>query len=119
MSATNSLAKQQHIKEGREERLVEIISSIQTNYMDITLESLAEEFHLSKPYLSKYIKDKSGMTFQEVVRNERMKRAMNLLKETDQTVENVALSVGYENVEHFNRLFKKFSGMTPVQYKKS
>ena len=119
VSATNSLAKQQHIKEGREERLVEIISSIQTNYMDITLESLAEEFHLSKPYLSKYIKDKSGMTFQEVVRNERMKRAKNLLKETDQTVENVALSVGYENVEHFNRLFKKFSGMTPVQYKKS
>lgn len=119
VSATNSLAKQQHIKEGREERLVEIISSIQTNYMDVTLESLAEEFHLSKPYLSKYIKDKSGMTFQEVVRNERMKRAKNLLKETDQTVENVALSVGYENVEHFNRLFKKFSGMTPVQYKKS
>lgn len=119
VSATNSLAKQQHIKEGREERLVEIISSIQTNYMDVTLESLAEEFHLSKPYLSKYIKDKSGMTFQEAVRNERMKRAKNLLKETDQTVENVALSVGYENVEHFNRLFKKFSGMTPVQYKKS
>lgn len=119
VSATNSLAKHQHIKEGREERLVEIISSIQSNYIDVTLESLAEDFHLSKPYLSKYIKEKSGMTFQEVVREERMKRAKTLLKETDQTVENVALSVGYENVEHFNRLFKKYSGMTPVQFKKN
>ena len=58
------------------------------------------------------------MTFQEAVRKERMKKARTLLKETDQTVENVAYEVGYENVEHFNRLFKKNYGMTPVQYRK-
>ena len=51
------------------------------------------------------------MTFQEAVRKERMKKARTLLKETDQTVENVAYEVGYENVEHFNRLFKKNYGM--------
>jgi len=57
--------------------------------------------------LSKYIKEKAGMTFQEVVREERMKKARMLLKETNQTVETIAANVGYENVEHFNRLFKK------------
>lgn len=46
-----------------------------------------DTFHLSKPYLSKYIKEKAGMTFQEVVREERMKKARMLLKETNQTVE--------------------------------
>lgn len=118
VSAANKLAKEQHITIGREERIVEIISFIQKNYADVTLESLSEHFHLSKPYLSKYIKEKAGMTFQEAVKEERMKRAKMLLKETPKTVETIAAEVGYENVEHFNRLFKKTYNITPVQYRK-
>ena len=117
-SAANKLAVEQHITEGREARIVEIISFIKNDYMNVTLDTLSEEFHLSKPYLSKYIKEKAGMTFQEAVRKERMKKARTLLRETDQTVETVAAEVGYENVEHFNRLFKKNYGLTPVQYRK-
>ena len=97
----------QLITSGREERIVEIISFIQKNYVDVTLDMLVDTFHLSKPYLSKYIKEKAGMTFQEVVREERMKKARMLLKETNQTVETIAANVGYENVEHFNRLFEQ------------
>jgi len=119
VSAVNKLAKQQHITMGREERIVEIITFIQKNYADVTLESLSEYFHLSKPYLSKYIKEKAGMTFQDAVKEERMKKARMLLKETGQTVETIAAEVGYENVEHFNRLFKKTYGITPVQYRKN
>ncbi|MDE7045970.1 MAG: AraC family transcriptional regulator, partial [Acetatifactor sp.] len=117
-SAVNKLTAEQHITEGREERIVEIISYIQQNYQDVTLETLSDVFHLSKPYLSKYIREKAGMTFQEAVKKERMKKARTMLKETDLTVETVAAEVGYENVEHFNRLFKKSYGMTPVQYRK-
>ena len=117
-SAVNKLAEQQHITEGREERIVEIISHIRNDYKNVTLETLSDSFHLSKPYLSKYIREKAGMTFQEVVKKERMKRARALLKETNQTVETIAAEVGYENVEHFNRLFKKSYGMTPIQYRR-
>ena len=117
-SAVNKLAVQQHITEGREDRIVEIISHIRNDYKNVTLETLSETFHLSKPYLSKYIKEKAGMTFQEAVKKERMKKARTLLKETDQTVETIAAEVGYENVENFNRLFRKSYGMTPVQYRK-
>lgn len=97
---------------------MEIISYIQNDYKNVTLETLSETFHLSKPYLSKYIKERAGATFQEVVKEERMKKAKTLLRETNQTVEAVAAEVGYENVEHFNRLFKKSYGITPVQYRK-
>ena len=117
-SAVNKLTAEQHITEGREERIVEIISFIQNDYKNVTLETLSESFHLSKPYLSKYIREKAGVTFQEVVKKERMKKARTLLRETNQTVEAVAAEVGYENVEHFNRLFKKSYGITPVQYRK-
>ena len=117
-AAANKLAAQQHITAGREERIVEIISYIRGDYKNVTLETLSDTFHLSKPYLSKYIKEKAGMTFQEVVKEERMKKARALLRETNQTVETIAAEVGYENVEHFNRLFKKNYGITPVQYRK-
>ena len=117
-SAANKLAAEQHITSGREERIVEIINDIRSDYKNVTLEDLAEKYQLSKPYLSKYIKEKAGMTFQDVVKKERMKKARALLRETNRTVESIAAEVGYENPEHFNRLFKKTYDMTPVQYRK-
>ncbi|MBD5156593.1 MAG: helix-turn-helix domain-containing protein, partial [Butyrivibrio sp.] len=104
---------------GKDDRLVAIINYIQNNYQDVTLESLAAKFHLSEPYISKFIKDKSGKTFGEHVTYVRMKKAKVLLKNGNMTVENIALAVGYQNVEHFNRQFKKMFDMTPVQYRNS
>ena len=98
-------------------RMIEIMNYVQANYIDITLDDLAENFFLSKPYLSKYIKEKSGMTFGDLVKKIRMKKAKALLKSSNMTVENIAMSVGYQNVEHFNRLFKKASDMTPMQFR--
>ena len=98
-------------------RMIEIMNYVQANYIDITLDDLAEKFFLSKPYLSKYIKEKSGMTFGDLVKKIRMKKAKALLKSSNMTVENIAMSVGYQNVEHFNRLFKKAYDMTPMQFR--
>ena len=98
-------------------RMIEIMNYIQANYIDVTLDDLAEKFYLSKPYLSKYIKEKSGVTFGELVKKVRMKKARAMLKSSSMTVENIALTVGYQNVEHFNRLFKKAYNMTPVQFR--
>lgn len=102
----------------REERLMRMMNYIQQNYQTVTLTDVAEEFHLSEQYVSRYIHEKSGQTFGDQVTNIRMKRARTLLKNGNMTVENIALSVGYQNVEHFNRTFKKKFGMTPVQYRK-
>ena len=98
-------------------RMIEIMNYVQANYIDITLDDLAEKFFLSKPYLSKYIKEKSGMTFGDLVKKIRMKKAKALLKSSNMTVENIAMSVGYQNVEHFNRLLKKAYDMTPMQFR--
>ncbi len=101
----------------KDPRMIEIMNYIQANYIDITLDDLAEKFYLSKPYLSKYIKEKSGMTFGDLVKKIRLKKARALLKSSNMTVENIALTVGYQNVEHFNRLFKKAYEMTPMQFR--
>ena len=101
----------------KDERLLEITNYIYANYKDVTLDDLAEKFYLSKPYLSKYIKEKSGMTFGDILKKVRMKKARSMLKSSSATVESIAESVGYQNVEHFNRVFKKMYNITPVQYR--
>ena len=118
VSAGNKLTQSENIREGREERIVDIMNYLKNHYKDVTLDELADNFNLSKPYLSKYIKENAGITFQEAVKQARMKKARAMLKESNKTVESIAASVGYENVEHFNRLFKKSYGMTPVQFRR-
>lgn len=83
------------------------------------LQTWLHEFNLTEPYISKYIKEKSGKTFGELVTNAKMKKARTLLRNSITTVENIAIEAGYQNVEHFNRQFKKLYGMTPLEYRNS
>ena len=115
--AVNKLPQVKNDEKCEDDRLVSMLNFIQTNYQTVTLEDMAEQFHLSEPYISKYIKDRSGQTFGEHVAGIRMKRAKSLLKNGNMTVENIAYAVGYQNVEHFNRVFKKNMEMTPIQYR--
>lgn len=117
--AVNHLLQNTGSKQNIDERLNNILNYIQNNYKDVTLDTVSDQFHLSKQYLSKYIKEKSGNNFGEIVTGIKMKKAKNLLKNEGMTVELIAEKVGYMNVEHFNRQFKKRFAMTPVQYRNS
>ena len=113
--AVNKLPEIAESQSCKDERLLEITNYIYANYKDVTLDDLSEKFFLSKPYLSKYIKEKSGLTFGDILKQVRMKKARAMLKSSSATVESIAESVGYQNVEHFNRIFKKMYNITPVQ----
>ena len=115
--AVNKLPEIAESQSCKDKRLLEITNYIYANYKDVTLDDLSEKFFLSKPYLSKYIKEKSGLTFGDILKQVRMKKARAMLKSSSATVESIAESVGYQNVEHFNRIFKKMYNITPVQYR--
>ena len=116
--AANQLEAAKGVQDNKkDERMAAIINYIKKNHVTVTLDELSEEFFLSKPYLSKYIKEQTGETFGDIVKDIRMNRAKTLLKTSVMTVESVAVTVGYGNVEHFNRLFKKAYDMTPVQFR--
>ena len=110
----DAIAKSDGVKD---ERLVEFINYIQAHYKEVTLDSMAEKFYLSKPYISKYIKQKSGENFGDILKKVRLKKAKTFLKNSAMTVEAVAEEVGYQNVEHFARLFRKEYGITPLQFR--
>jgi len=93
---------------------------IDNNYMlDITLTRVAEEVELSETYFSKLFVKETGETFIQYLTKKRINRAGVMLRTTPLKVYEIAEKVGYENVEHFSRVFKKIIGVSPNQYKKS
>src|SRR5699024_8425163 len=93
---------------------------IQANYdqYDLSLEKIANEFKLSVPYLSKFIKEQSGSTFTQFVFQLRLDEVKRQLRETNNLIKEIIVSVGYQDVSNFNRVFKKMEGVTPGQYRK-
>ncbi len=117
--AVNQLPEVKTMPVTKDERMDDIMSYIQENYLTVTLDDLSARFFLSKPYLSRYIRERSGLTFGENVKKIRMKKASTLLKNSAMKIERVAEAAGYQNIEHFNRVFKKSFGMTPAQYREA
>lgn len=115
--AVNRLLEVRKSEAVQDEKLIAMQNYIQANYQTVTLADMAREFHLSEPYISKYIKEKSGKNFGELVENAKMKKARTLLRNSNMTVESIAYVAGYQNVEHFTRQFKKKYEMTPTEYR--
>lgn len=95
-----------------------LIRFIQENYADITLNMIADKFHYTPEYTSKLIKETTGTNFKQILQKVRIERAEYMLIDSNLTIQNIALQVGYENVEHFIRTFKKVNHMTPTDYRK-
>ena len=80
-------------------------------------EQLAEMFHYNKKYLGRLFKKQTGLFLTDYVNERRIERAKTLLSKSQISVTQVALKVGLDNVPYFNRLFKKWTGKTPSQYR--
>lgn len=83
----------------------------------LSLDSVAERFGLSVPYMSKFIKEQTGFTFVDYVARRRVASAKRLLADPSMTVEEIGIQVGYVNVLTFRRAFKKYAGVTPGEYR--
>lgn len=86
---------------------------------EIYLDALAEKLNLSSGYLSTYFKEKTGSNFVEYVNETRIRKASELLLNTRSKIQEVAEAVGYRNITSFNRMFKKYTGLSPSEYRKS
>ena len=96
----------------------EIITYVNDNYLEkITLSDLADEFHMSEKYISRYFKKHFNITFSKYVNHMRLLYAKNLLDTTNISITDVALSSGFPNVSYFIRSFKESYGKTPFSYR--
>jgi AraC-like DNA-binding protein len=93
---------------------------IRENYHnpDLSLMHLSDEFGLNAKYVSRVFREAFGVKFVEYVTAVRMEQAMQRLLETEGTIQEIGQAVGYEQSLTFIRVFKKYTGTTPGQYRK-
>jgi AraC-like DNA-binding protein len=82
----------------------------------LSIPQLSEKVDLNQYKLKKCFKQYYGMTIFQYIKQERMRRAMELLKEGELNVSQVAYEIGYINISHFSRNFKKVYGKNPKDF---
>ena len=83
----------------------------------IYLEDIADSLDLSPSYLSKLFKKETGECLQDFINEERVFRAANLLIYSDLSLSEIAEYVRFPNQSYFGKIFKKYKGMTPKEYR--
>ncbi|MDB5055610.1 MAG: AraC family transcriptional regulator [Bacilli bacterium] len=87
-------------------------------HLDVNLEHCAKQVNLSAGYFSNLFKKVSGISFQQFVMQQKMEKVKAMLIE-DFQVQEIAEKLGYEHRRYLTDVFKKYSGMTPSEYKES
>lgn len=85
------------------------------NYKDpsLCLNKISDEFQISESYFSHMFKEKTGVNFSTYLENIRINEAARLIRETDTSLNELYIAVGYNNANTFRRAFKKIYGVTP------
>lgn len=85
----------------------------------VELEDIAALLGYSPKYMSRLFKQKTGTNFNTFRTEIKMDKAKHYLVSTENRIKNIAFEIGYENSESFVRTFKKHTGLTPTEYRKS
>ena len=94
-----------------------------TQYIDahyaekITLEDLARKVYLSVPYLSLIFKREIGASFNQYLTQVRINKSKSLLRCENLRITDISAAVGFEDQSYFTKVFKRFTGVTPHQYR--
>ena len=83
----------------------------------IRTEEMAQELYLSRTHLSAKFKQETGMTLTDFILNEKTEEARRLLRYSDKPAAAIGEYLGFSSHSHFSRVFKKYAGMTPKQYR--
>ncbi len=84
----------------------------------LSLERVAREAGMSKFHFCRQFKDATGLTFREFLVRRRVARALGLLRDQDRSVSQVSQEVGFKDLSHFSRTFRKLTGQPPSRYRR-
>lgn len=83
-----------------------------------SLEELAKRFYISKSYLSRIFREVTSFTVNEYKNINRIKKSQQLLNHSTYSVTEISELLGFENLTYYERVFKKYAGVTPLKYRK-
>ncbi len=97
--------------------MISVLGYVEEHYRDGELSKLARLLHYDLYWLSREIKKITGKNYTELVQEKRLNQAVYLLEHTTMSVMDIGMSVGYDNISYFHRIFQKRYGMTPRKYR--
>ena len=101
------------------EAVCKVLEYIEKNYKEnISLEEIANYVHMNKSYLSHLFKKETQKNIYSYLLDFRMEKAKKLLAETKQSIYQVGCLVGIPDSAYFSKVFKKYTGMTPLEFRK-
>lgn len=96
-----------------------ILDYIAEHYKEsLSLTELANQFHFNPSYLSFYFTSHHGEGFSEYLNRVRIKKSMELLKNSSESISIISEKVGYSEHSYFSKVFKKITGMSPSCYRR-
>ena len=102
----------------KDERIRNAQSYIRKNIgSKIMVKDLAEDTSLSLEHFIRLFKKETGETPNMYITRMKLERAMVILATSDSNIKSIALTLGYDDLSYFTRAFKRFSGVTPQQYR--
>jgi AraC-like DNA-binding protein len=84
---------------------------------ELSLSKVAKAVNINANHLSEKFKQVTGINFVEYVARTRFEKACKLLQNADLRVSEIAFAVGFQSLSQFNRVFKKLSGKSPIQFR--
>jgi len=104
----------------RYDAVEEIRDYVQQHYMeDLSVACLARKYHLNATYLSSVFKERNNIALSSYIEGIRMEKAKKILREDWGNITEAAMAVGYSDANYFTKVFKKYTGMTPRQWRKT
>lgn len=101
------------------QRLLQAIKYIDTNFKgNITLDEIAQKVGYSRCYFSSIFKKCMGMSIWDYICIKRIEEAVTQIKTTEKNISDIALDCGFNTPVNFNKLFKKYTNVTPIFFRK-
>jgi len=112
------MLNENRIKETAREDIKRLLEFMKENYAkDISLKIAADIINMSESYLSFIFKKETGTVFTDYLNNLRVDKAAHYLMNSQMPIYEIAMEVGYENINYFGRIFKKLKGVSPQKYR--
>ncbi len=107
------------LKKAKIKRIAVILEYISAHYQEnITTAEIAKMCYLSESYLCRFFKRSIGKSVTSYINEMRVEKAAVLLLNTDESVTDIAMNVGFSDLNYFSRIFKRIKGKSPKEFKK-